>query len=158
MVRAAYQVLLAGQKCIQMIAQKTLGEPSRHAFTIDGKMLGDLGELVACLEFGLTPLPTNTPGIDAKTRDNENVEIKATAGENVWIPARNKAGANGPKHVVVVKFNSDGNWTCPFHGELEALWDIDESIGKHQTLAFGIGRLVKIQSKLLEAQALPPLV
>jgi len=73
LVLTAYQVLLSGQRTVQAIARKSLGEASQHAFTIDGKLLGDLGELIACLEFGLEPLPTNTRGVDAKTRDGDLV-------------------------------------------------------------------------------------
>jgi hypothetical protein len=154
MVLAAYQVLLSGQRTVQAIARKTLGDSSQHAFTIDGKLLGDLGELIACLEFSLDPLPTNTPGIDAKTKSGENVEVKATAGEGVWIPRISDAEPK-PKHVVVVKFDSTGHWGFPFHGELQALWSADKEIGPHKTNQFSLKRLAKIKEKVPAENTLP---
>lgn len=154
LVLAAYQVLLSAQRTVQAIARKTLGERSQQAFTIDGKLLGDLGELIACLEFSLEPLPTNTPGTDAKTKDGDLVEIKATAGEAVWIPAVS-SGQQKPKHVVVVKFDPTGRWEFPYHGELEALWTADKEIGPHKTNRFGIRRLAKIKMKVSAECVLP---
>jgi hypothetical protein len=154
MVLAAYQVLLAGQRTVQAIARKTLGYSSQHAFTIDGKLLGDLGELIACLEFGLSPLPTNTPGVDAKTDSDDFVEIKATAGESVWIPRVADVNPR-PKYVVVVKFNSTGHWEFPFHGDLEALWTVDAGLSAHTTNLFSMSRLAKIMEKISPEVLLP---
>jgi hypothetical protein len=153
MVRAAYRVLLAGQACIQTIARRSLGSVSKHAFTIDGKMLGDLGELVACLEFGLTPTSTNSPGVDATTLSGQGVEVKATAGESVWIPGVT-ALPQSAKHVVVVKFNLDGSWVFPYHGSLEALWKNDAEIGKHTTALFSVTRLTRIASRVSQEEKL----
>jgi hypothetical protein len=154
LVLAAYQVLLSAQRTIQAIARKTLGATSQHAFTIDGKLLGDLGELIACLEFSLVPAPTNTPGIDATTSSGEAVEVKATAGEAVWIPEVSGA-PDEPKHVVVVKFDASGHWEFPFHGELEALWSADKVIGNHKTGQFGLGRLAKIRELVPDERMIP---
>jgi hypothetical protein len=154
LVLAAYQVLLAGQRTVQAIARKSLGDSSQHAFTIDGKLLGDLGELIACLEFSLEPLPTNTPGVDAKTKDGDLVEIKATAGEAVWIPGYSP-GDGKPINVIVVKFDATGHWSFPYHGELEALWNADREIGAHKTSLFSHSRLAKIVRLVSEEKILP---
>jgi hypothetical protein len=153
MVLAAYQVLLSGQRTVQAIARKSLGDSSQHAFTIDGKLLGDLGELIACLEFSLEPLPTNTRGVDAKTEDGDLVEVKATAGEGVWLPGYS-AGEGKPKYVVVVKFDATGRWSFPYHGELEALWDADKVVGGHKTSLFSLIRLAKIVKIVTEEKML----
>jgi hypothetical protein len=114
-------------------------------------MLGDLGELVACLEFGLTPLPTNSRGVDAKTPNDEGVEVKATAGESVWIPG---VSPTAPKYAVVVKFSSDGSWVIPFHGTLEALWRIDAELGGHNSTLFTVKRLARITERLSAGETL----
>ncbi|MDD2765893.1 MAG: hypothetical protein PHE83_18170, partial [Opitutaceae bacterium] len=59
--------------------QKTLQEAyPRLAFTVDGKIIGDIGEMIAANVFGLEPLPANTKGHDLRTPDGRLVQVKAT--------------------------------------------------------------------------------
>jgi hypothetical protein len=49
-------------------------------FTLDGKLVGDIGEATAALAFGLDLCEQRTPGVDAHTRcvQRRSVQIKAT--------------------------------------------------------------------------------
>ena len=51
--------------------------PSR-AFTIDGRLVGDIGEVIAELEYDLTLDKVSVPDHDAQMRDGRRVQIKAT--------------------------------------------------------------------------------
>src|SRR6202142_1215549 len=51
--------------------------PNRK-FTIDGRLVGDTGEIIAELEYGLILDPKTRARYDAVTRDGRNVQIKAT--------------------------------------------------------------------------------
>jgi hypothetical protein len=51
--------------------------PNR-AFTIDGRLVGDIGEVIAALEYDLTLHDVSQPKHDAVTSDGRNVQIKAT--------------------------------------------------------------------------------
>lgn len=51
----------------------------QRPFTMDGRLVGDLGEVVAAEAFGLHLQPWNTPGHDALVADGCSVEVKATA-------------------------------------------------------------------------------
>jgi hypothetical protein len=143
LIRAAYLVLRAGQDVIRAVAVRTLGPMSNHAFTIDGKLLGDLGELIACLEFGLKPAPTGTKGIDAHTIDGESVEVKSTAGSReVYIPGNSAS----PDYLVVVSFNpSNGDWNFVYYGTAAPIWPL----AKHPV---DTGRAVTLQT-LADVQA-----
>ena len=48
------------------------------AFTLDGKLVGDIGESVAAEMFDLSLKTGGGNGIDAYARDNRSVQIKAT--------------------------------------------------------------------------------
>ena len=48
------------------------------AFTLGGKLVGDIGEAVAAEMFGLSLKTGGGTGIDACARDNRSVQIKAT--------------------------------------------------------------------------------
>ncbi|MFC0284762.1 DUF6998 domain-containing protein [Camelimonas abortus] len=47
-------------------------------FTLDGNLVGDIGEAVACELFGLRILSGNGTGVDAQHPDGRTVQIKAT--------------------------------------------------------------------------------
>jgi hypothetical protein len=50
------------------------------AFTLDGKLVGDIGEALAAEAFDLVLCERRTKGVDAHTRDGRSVQIKATGG------------------------------------------------------------------------------
>lgn len=47
-------------------------------FTLDGKLVGDIGEAVAVELFGIRLEPTNGAGIDGHAPDGRSVQVKAT--------------------------------------------------------------------------------
>jgi len=47
-------------------------------FTLDGKLVGDIGEAIVAKAFGLRLCANRTPGVDAHTPDGRSVQIKAT--------------------------------------------------------------------------------
>jgi hypothetical protein len=153
LIRSAYLAIRATQEVIKAVASKTLGPKSNHAFTIDGKLLGDLGELVACLEFCLSPAPTGTKGIDAYTKTGKTVQVKATAGTTgVYIPGN----SNSPDFLVVVRFDKiTGEWGFVYFGEAAPVWDKSKhpvDSGKTATLK----ALALMQSQLEPDTVLSP--
>jgi hypothetical protein len=54
-----------------------LAFPNR-AFTIDGRLVGDVGEVIAALEYDVTLREVSQPDHDATTPDGRSVQIKAT--------------------------------------------------------------------------------
>ncbi|MGN6116644.1 MAG: DUF6998 domain-containing protein [Nitrobacter sp.] len=53
-------------------------EFSKRKFTIDGRLVGDLGEIIAAAEFDIALDEVGRPSYDAKTSDGRDVQIKAT--------------------------------------------------------------------------------
>ena len=60
----------------QGIARLHAAFPSR-AFTIDGRLVGDVGEVLAELEYDLTLDEVSAPDHDARMRDGRRVQIRA---------------------------------------------------------------------------------
>jgi hypothetical protein len=52
------------------------------SFTLDGKLVGDLAEVIAVELFGLRFPARRTPGVDAFAPDGRSVQIKATGLPN----------------------------------------------------------------------------
>ncbi|MDW9679677.1 DUF6998 domain-containing protein [Sinorhizobium meliloti] len=101
-------------------------------FTLDGKLLGDIGEALVADAYGLSPPRKRAPGIDAYAVDGRSVQIKATQDENagpafapgkgvanhlifLWIDFRKEKHAhvlyNGPEAPVRELIRSKEKWT-----------------------------------------------
>ena len=50
----------------------------RRAFTIDGRLVGDIGEVIAELEYDVKLDEVSSPGHDARMPDGRRVQVKAT--------------------------------------------------------------------------------
>lgn len=64
-----------------VLARNCLRDHYRSAaldFTLDGNLIGDIGEAVAAELFGLKLSPRNGTGIDGHARDGRSVQVKAT--------------------------------------------------------------------------------
>lgn len=64
-----------------VLARNRLRDHYRSAaldFTLDGNLIGDIGEAVAAKLFGLKLSPRNGTGIDGHAPDGRSVQVKAT--------------------------------------------------------------------------------
>ncbi|MDP5220251.1 hypothetical protein Q5Y75_23965 [Ruegeria sp. 2205SS24-7] len=64
-------------------------------FTLDGHLVGSVGEVVASYMFNLTLNSASTMGHDARAQDGRKVEIKLTQGKSVAIRYK-------PEHLLVL--------------------------------------------------------
>lgn len=88
-----------------LTAASSLAEELNRPFTLDGKLVGDIGEAVAAWMFDLRLLPDSTPQVDAVTARDEAVSVKATFG-NEKVAFRSSEEHDPPDFVVVLRFVS----------------------------------------------------
>jgi hypothetical protein len=81
----------------------------RRAFTIDGRLVGDIGEMIAELEYDLTLDEVSTPDHDAQTPDGRLVQIKATFKESLTFKTC-------PDYYLGFKLHQDGHFDEVFNG------------------------------------------
>jgi hypothetical protein len=108
-----------------VVARNRLREHYKSAglkFTLDGNLVGDIGEAVAAEIFGITLVPANGTGIDGHAADGRSVQVKTTgtrrgpAFRHVDTRAdhllffdidfenlRGEVIFNGPEHVALAK-------------------------------------------------------
>jgi hypothetical protein len=58
-------------------------------FTIDGRLVGDIGEIIANLEYDLILDGISRPSYDAKTVDGRDMQIKATFKDQLTFKTAN---------------------------------------------------------------------
>jgi hypothetical protein len=82
--------------------------PSR-AFTIDGRLVGDIGEIIATLEYDVVLDDVAKRDHDGKASDGRNVQIKATFREQLTF-------VTVPDYYLGLKLNRDGSFEEMFNG------------------------------------------
>jgi hypothetical protein len=89
-------------------------------FTIDGRLVGDIGEVIAALEYDLVLDDVSLPGHDAVTSDGRRVQIKATfkdqltfktvpdfyLGFKLFADGRHEEIYNGPGDLIYKRYAS----------------------------------------------------
>ncbi|MBB3148773.1 hypothetical protein FHS21_005221 [Phyllobacterium trifolii] len=97
-------------------------------FTLDGKLVGDIGEAVVAEAFGITLCRQRTPGVDGHAVDGRSVQIKATGLAKAG-PAFTP-GEGIADHLIFVRIDfAAGNATVLYNGPeapvrrlLPAIW------------------------------------
>lgn len=90
------------------IERLTEAFPGRR-FTIDGRLVGDVGEVLAELEYDLTLHEVSQPDYDAETPDGRRVQIKATFKDSLTFTTT-------PDYYLGFKLNRDGTYEEIYNG------------------------------------------
>ncbi len=86
---------------------------SHKAFTLDGRLVGDLGEILAEHHYELELLPGLQKVHDAKTPDGRHVQIKATMKQALTFPSN---AEHVPEVYLGIRIRSDGGIDEIFNG------------------------------------------
>jgi hypothetical protein len=82
--------------------------PNRQ-FTVDGRLVGDIGEVIAALEYDVTLHEVSKPGHDGTTTGNRNVQVKATFKDSLTFKST-------PDYYLGFKLYPDGRYEEIFNG------------------------------------------
>ena len=78
-------------------------------FTLDGHLVGSIGEVIVAEYYGLKLLQNSYETHDAVSSDGRYVQIKATQVKGVSISSE-------PKYAIVIKLFPDGSWEEIYNG------------------------------------------
>ncbi len=120
--------------------------PNR-AFTIDGRLVGDIGEVIAALEYDLIIHDVSQAKHDGVTSDGRLVQVKATFKDSLTFKSV-------PDLYLGFKLHPDGEYEEIFNGPGQIIYDHyshRKGIG-HSLLSFPIAELRKLSSAVPVAQ------
>jgi hypothetical protein len=123
--------------------------PNR-AFTIDGRLVGDIGEVIAALEYEVTLDSISQPNHDACCRDSRRVQIKATFKDSLTFKTC-------PDYYLGFKLHPDGRYEEVFNGPGRIILERyrgRKGIGT-KLLSFPIGELRSMSAQLDPAERIP---
>ncbi len=123
------------------------------AFTLDGKLVGDIGEAVISDAFGIELCEKRTAGVDGHAADGRSVQIKATGfqrGGPAFTPGEGVAD-----HLIFVRIDfNEGRAVVLYNGPeafvrecLPATWS--------GTKVVSLPRVLALDAALIEEQRLP---
>ena len=103
-------------------------------FTIDGHLVGSIGEVIVAEHYGLKLLPNSTETHDAVSADGKHVQIKSTQINRIAISSE-------PNYLIVVKLFSDGSWEEVYNGPGKPVWDNAGKIQKNGQCPVSLSKL-----------------
>ncbi len=104
-----------------IVAQLEAQYPDRK-FTLDGHLIGSIGEVIVSSMYDLTLLPTSTKTHDSVSSDGKYVQIKLTQRNTIALSSE-------PDYLIVMKIDSLGNVKEWYNGKGDQVWS---SCGKMQ--------------------------
>lgn len=93
-------------------------------FTLDGHLVGSIGETIAAKQYGLTLYPSSTETHDARSYCGKNVQIKVTQVGRVTLSSE-------PEHLLVLYLSKDGSVSELFNGPGALAWNAAGKIQKN---------------------------
>jgi hypothetical protein len=91
-------------------------------FTPDGRMVGDIGEAIAALKYGVAldkKLRKHWDGYRIDSSGNKHeVQIKATQKDETYLKKPPHEG-----DLIVFKVFSTGKWECFYDGKIMRVWN-----------------------------------
>lgn len=103
-------------------------------FTIDGHLVGSIGEVIVAENYGLELLPNSTQTHDARSKDGRLVQIKATQINRISISSK-------PEYMIVIQLFPDGTWTEIYNGKGKLVWDNAGKMQKNGQRPISVSKL-----------------
>ena len=117
-------------------------------FTLDGHLVGSVGEVVAAYIFDLELKPASTLGHDARTRDGTEVEIKLTQRMSVAI-------RHEPQHLIALYRPKGGPVQVVFNGPGDLAWENAGRMQSNGQRTISLKRLAELDHEVADSDRLP---
>ena len=119
-------------------------------FTLDGHLVGSIGEVVAAYMFDLDLLPASSPGHDAIAPDGRRVEVKFTQGRSVAL-------RHEPQHLIVLQRKKGTPVDVIYNGPGVAVWTVCGTKQTNGQRPISVARLKQLDAAVPRQNRLPQL-
>lgn len=117
-------------------------------FTLDGRLVGDIGEVLAEAHYDLKLFTNLQKHHDGQTSEGRNVQIKATMQSSLTFPVDHV-----PEYYLGLKIRSDGSFEEIFNGPGLIAWEAirDRKATKTNLHSISISALAKLSASVQES-------
>mgnify|MGYP001293386380 CR=1 FL=1 len=140
------------QEAIKQLCKITNKLKNNHKskrFTLDGRLVGDLGEVLAEENYEITLFDNIQPLYDAKTHDGKMVQIKATFKDKLTFPT-----GHIPELFLGLKLNENGSFDEIYNGPGKYIKELisNRKSPYNRLHLLPIKKLLEISSKITERE------
>jgi hypothetical protein len=141
------QVPYLVRQLYEIVGQLEALFPKRR-FTLDGHLVGSIGEVLAAYHYELDLLGASTETHDARASDGRQVQIKTTQRASIALRAE-------PDHLLVLRLLPDGRWEEVFNGPGDLAWQNTGKMQKNGQCAISVSRLRELMNSVSRENRLP---
>ncbi|MCB4791339.1 MAG: hypothetical protein LHV68_05570 [Elusimicrobia bacterium] len=123
---------------------------NERQFTIDGRLVGDIGEVIVAIEYKVVLDKTSQPCYDATSLDGRRVQIKATFQNQLTFKIV-------PDYYIGLKLNENGTYEEVYNGPgkyIRERYSKRKGIGVN-LLRFPVSELKKLQTNVNKDEKIP---
>jgi hypothetical protein len=141
----------AVRQMLSIVESLCIAYPKKK-FTLDGRLVGDIGEVLVEDAYELELFSDLKKYHDAECQDGRLVQIKATMKKSLTFP-----GDHVPNFYLGVQIHSDGTFTEVFNGPGRIAWEAvkGRAAPKTNLHSVQIGSLMKLQKKVNLSDKIP---
>lgn len=103
-------------------------------FTLDGHLVGSIGETIAAKQYGLTLYKASVETHDARSRCGKEVQIKATQVGRIALSSE-------PEHLLVLHLSQDGSVSELYNGPGAPAWNAAGTMQKNGQRPISVRKL-----------------
>lgn len=127
------------RQLIQIVSELEHDFPGRH-FTLDGHLVGSIGEVLAEYYYGVTLYKSSEPVHDGFIGERK-VQIKITQRDSILISSE-------PDYLIVLYLNKDGDVFEVYNGTGKIAWASAGKLDKHNNRHIRVNRLLELNEEL----------
>ena len=119
-------------------------------FTIDGHLVGSIGEVLVAERYGLTLLPNSTQTHDAEAKDGRLVQIKAKQTKRIAISSE-------PDFLIAIQIQENGTWMEIYNGPGGPVWENAGKLQKNGQRPISVAKLKSLMKTVLDSHRIQPI-
>jgi len=141
----------AVKQMLNIVERLCLAYPKKK-FTLDGRLVGDIGEVLVEDAYDLKLYEDVKKHHDAECSDGRLVQIKATMKKNLTFPADHM-----PNYYLGVQLRADGTFIEVFNGPGAIAWEAVKNRSKPKTNlhSISISALKKLNARVRPEDRIP---
>ena len=131
------------QRLVEIVAQLEAEFPGRH-FTLDGHLVGSIGEVMAAYYYGIELYAASTEIHDDEV-DGKKVQIKISQQDNIVIN-------HEPDYLIVLYLNRNGNIYEVYNGPGKLPWESASKRDSHNNKHMRVNKLMELDKSVDECR------
>ena len=131
------------QRLVEIVAQLEAEFSGRH-FTLDGHLVGSIGEVMAAYYYGIELYAASTEIHDGEV-DGKKVQIKISQQDNIVIN-------HEPDYLIVLYLNRNGNIYEVYNGPGKLPWESASKRDSHNNKHMRVNKLMELDKAVDECR------